>query len=284
MQRILSTYRYITQPLTPELLGGIASAGVPAVELFCTSEHFGYGSLPVVREVSGALREHGLALQSLHAPTERGAGAARGTGVPISISDPERIRRVDAVDEVKRALEVAETIPFRYLIQHMASSRQPADPRCLDAAFSSLEHLVLFAKQRGVTVAIENTPNELGAPGALVRFIKETRLNDLRFCFDFGHAHIGEGVTAAFEFMRDRIVTAHVHDNHGEKDEHLLPFDGTIDWESALALLASAPESPALVLELKERAPGAPALDQIRAVFDKLEEHFDNRNVNAART
>ena len=284
MQRILSTYRYVNQTLTPEMLASIAQARIPAIELFCGSGHFGYATQQNVRDFAGWLAEYGLQLHSLHAPTERGSGAGRGSGVPISISDPERIRRVDAVDEVKRALEVAETIPFRYLVQHMATSRQAADPRNLDAAFSSLEHLALFAKQRGVTVAVENTPNEFCSAEALVQFVKQTRLNGLRFCFDIGHAHIGEGVAQAFELMRERVVTVHLHDNNGEKDEHLLPYEGTIDWDAALGGLSGAPEAPALVLELKERSAGAPSLDQIRAAFDKLEKHLDEKGVSAART
>jgi sugar phosphate isomerase/epimerase len=284
MQRILSTYRYVNQPLLPELLSSIAAAGILAIEVFCASEHFGYASPQTVRELLGGLEEYQLKLHSLHAPTERGSTGGRSSGVPISISDPERIRRVDAVDEVKRALEVAETIPFRYLIQHMASSRQSVDPRNQDAAFSSLEHLVLFAKQRGVTIAIENTLHEFGSPESLAQFVKQTRLHDLRFCFDIGHAHVGNGVAAALELLRDRVVTVHVHDNHGEKDEHLLPFEGSIDWEAALGALAGRPESPALVLELKERSPGAPSLDQIRTAFAKLERHLDEKGVSAART
>jgi sugar phosphate isomerase/epimerase len=281
MQRVLSTYRYIDQALLSEVLASIAGAGIAAIEVFCSSEHFGYASQQAVREFRSCLNEHRLKLQSLHAPTERGSGAGRSGGVPISISDPERIRRVDAVDEVKRALEVAETVAFRYLIQHMTSTRQPVDPRNLDAAFSSLEHLVLFAKQRGVTIAIENTPGEFSSPESLAQFVKQTRLNDLRFCFDIGHAHMAEGVAAGVESMLDRVVTVHLHDNHGEKDEHLLPFEGTIDWDTALAALAGAPKPPVFVLELKERAGGVPSLEQIRAVFDKLEKHLDEKGVGA---
>jgi sugar phosphate isomerase/epimerase len=284
MQRILSTYRYIDQTLLPEVLGSIASARIPGVEVFCSAEHFGYASPQTVREFRGCLEEYGLTLHSLHAPTERSSGATRSSGVPISISDPERIRRVDAVDEVKRALEVAEMIPFRYLIQHMTSTRQAPDPRNLDAAFSSLEHLVLFAKQRDVTIALENTPGEFSSPESLAQFVKQTRLNDLRFCFDIGHANMEHGVAAGIEFMRDRIVTVHLHDNHGEKDEHLLPFEGAIDWDAALGALASAPESPVFVLELKERSPGVPTLDQISATFDKLEKYREKKGVSAART
>ncbi len=274
MQRVLSTYRYVNQPLTPTLLQSIAQAEIASIEIFCASFHFNYRSAESVREIAGSLRDYRLELHSLHSPTERNSSPNRESGVPISISEPERIRRIDAMDEVKRALEVAEAIPFKYLIQHMGSSRQENNPRNLDAAFSSLEHLVTFARHRGVTIAIENTPNELGCPGSLVQFIKETRL-DLKFCFDIGHAQIEGGVAAGFDLMRDRIVTSHIHDNHGEKDEHLLPFSGTIDWDGALADYAAAPEKIDMVLELKEAAGGAPTLDSARESFDKIEKKFD---------
>jgi sugar phosphate isomerase/epimerase len=195
--------------------------------------------------------------------------------MPISICDTERIRRVDAVDEVKRALEIAERVPFRFLVQHLGHGRQSMDSRSIDAAFNSLEHLVIFAKERGVTIALENTPNELGSPESLDHLIKETHLRDLKFCFDIGHAHMEEGVEKSFEVMRDRIVTAHIHDNHGDKDEHLLPFEGTIDWDAALQAFAAMPQPPDLVLELKEQAGGKPSLDKVREAFDKLEERLE---------
>jgi sugar phosphate isomerase/epimerase len=277
MQRVLSTYRYINQPLGPALLSEISQAGIATVEIFCAPLHFNYREPQAVRELADALGEYRLDVHALHSPTERDLSPGRESGVPISISDTERIRRLDAVDEVKRALEVAERIPCRYLIQHMGHGRQSEDPRKLDAAFSSLEQLSIFAKARGVTIALENTPDELGAPASLQHFIADTHLHDLRLCFDTGHAHIEEGVEVGIDAMRERIVTSHIHDNHGEKDEHLLPFEGTIDWEATLAALANAPQPVALVLELKEQAGGKPTLDQVRATFDKLEESFEKK-------
>jgi sugar phosphate isomerase/epimerase len=281
MRRILSTYRYVHQPMTREMVQGIAQAGIRSIEVFCSSSHFAYRSPEALRELAGALGEYGLELHSLHSPTERNTSPGRDSGIPISISETERVRRVDAVDEVKRAIDVAETVPFRYLVQHLGTGRQEADPRKYDAAFSSLEHLSSFAKQRGVTIAVENTPNELGSPASLVQFVKDTRL-DLRFCFDIGHAHLDSGVAESFELMRGRVVTTHIHDNHGEKDEHLLPYSGTIDWDAALTAFAGAPEPLPLVLELKDQPGGAPALDQIRAVFDKLEEQVEKKGAPQA--
>ena len=283
MQRVLSTYRYIHHPLSPTLLGEIAQAGIPAVEIFCALGHFSYRLPQAVRELAEALEEHHLQLHSLHSPTERDVAVGRDSGVPISISETERVRRIDAVDEVKRAIEVAERVPFRYLVQHMGHGRQMADPRKFEAAFNSLEHLVIFAKHRGVTIAVENTPGELSSPESLQQFIKETHLKDLRLCIDVGHAHLDSTVDTAFELMRDRLVTTHIHDNHGEKDEHLLPYEGTIDWNALLSMISGASEPLPVVLELQEYA-GKPALDEVRAVFDKLEENLEDKRAHAAKS
>jgi sugar phosphate isomerase/epimerase len=284
MQRVLSTYRFIHQPLGPTLLAEIAHAGIPAIEVFCAQGHFSYRSQQAVVELAAALQENRLELHSLHSPTERDIARERESGVPISISETERVRRIDAVDEVKRALEVAERIPFRYLVQHMGHGHPTADPRKFEAAFNSLEHLVIFAKHRGVTIALENTPGELGSPESLHAFIRETHLKDLRLCLDTGHAHMESGISAAFEIMSGLLVTTHVHDNHGEKDEHLLPYEGTIDWDALLGMFAGAPQPLPIVLELEKSASGGPTLDQVRAVFDRLEENWERKRAQAAKS
>jgi sugar phosphate isomerase/epimerase len=173
MERILSTYIYAHQPLAPPLLASIARAGIHNLEIFCDASHFNYGDPQSVRELAGSLTDYAVTVHALHAPTDRDAAGGRSGGIAISIADPERIRRIEAVDEMKRALDVAEKIPFRYFALHLASGRQSADPRKFDAAFNSLEHLATFAKARGVAIALQNTPNELGSPASLAQFLKE---------------------------------------------------------------------------------------------------------------
>jgi sugar phosphate isomerase/epimerase len=263
------------------------------VELFCARTHFDYRSAPEVRELDDWLAERNLAVHSLHAPTDRDLSPVRESGVPISICDLERLRRLDAVDEIKRALDLAECIPFRFLVQHVGSSRESADPRKWDAAFNSLEHLIVFAKQRGVTIALENTPGGLATPANLRHFIEDTRLHDLRLCFDTGHAHMEGGVERSFETMRELVVTTHMHDNHGEKDEHLPPFEGSIPWDATLKAMAGAFAGglPA-VLELKEQSQ-SPQLDQesltsalraARGAFEKLEQSLAAKPAGAQGT
>ncbi|MHB8503463.1 MAG: sugar phosphate isomerase/epimerase family protein [Candidatus Acidiferrales bacterium] len=279
MQRILSTYMFVSRRLTPELLGQIAEAGFEAVEIFCTRGHFDYTTKQEMQVMASALSQHGLALTSLHAPTSRDLSATREGGTPLSICEVERVRRVEAMDELKRVIDVAEDLPYSRLILHMGGPRETADPRKRDAAFSSLEHLVLHAHHRGVSIAVENTTSEMGDPAYLRTFVDETRLTGLRFNFDIGHAHLADGpederIEKAFAPLRELVVSAHIHDNHGEKDEHLPPYDGSIDWESAVIILKSAPEQDlALTLELKEKtghdAPSA--ADQLASASESLD-------------
>ena len=86
-----------------------------------------------------------------------------GPNAVITITETVKAKRVPMVDEIKRAIEVAEVIPFRYLIQHMGVLNEPFDERKQDAAFNALDELRVFARQRGVEILLENIPNELSS-------------------------------------------------------------------------------------------------------------------------
>ena len=278
MQRVLSTYLFVNHKLTAALVGEMARAEVSAIELFCSRGHFDYRSADDARELASWLAGNNLTLHSIHSPTTRDFNVKRESGTPLSISDPERVRRQEAVDEIKRVLDLVESVPFRYCVQHVARPRDIPDQRRWDAAFSSLELLSLFAKQRGVTIALENTPGEMASPANLKSFLEQTRLMNVKLCFDTGHAHLEGGVVAGLETIRDLVVTTHVHDNRGERDDHLLPYEGTIDWNVALPAL---PNDVPFVFELKEPAAAAGSndlqafagiLQGLRTVFDKFEQ------------
>ena len=286
MQRLLSTYLFVSRKLTPEILGQISEAKFQGVEIFCTRSHFEYAAKTEVRAMAGALEAHKLQLVSLHGPTSRDMSATRESGTPLSICEVERVRRIEAMDELKRVIDVADDLPYARLILHMGGSRETADPRKRDAAFSTLEHLVLHAHHAGVTICVENTTSEMGDPNYLRAFVDETRLTGLRFNFDIGHAHLAElpedeRIEKSFAPLRDLVASVHLHDNHGDKDEHIPPFDGSIDWPAAIELLKTSPDANLpIVLELKEKTgPEAPnATEQLAAArksLDRFEKAWD---------
>jgi sugar phosphate isomerase/epimerase len=289
MQKVLSTYLFISRKLTPELIGQIREGGFSALEIFCSRAHFDYATKQEVRALAGLLEANQMKLDSLHAPTSKDSSATRESGQPLSICEVEKVRRIEAMDEFKRAIDVSEDLPFSRMVLHMGGSRETADPRKRDAAFSTLEHLVLHAHHSGVTLAVENTTSEMGDPAYLRAFVDETRLTGLRFNFDVGHANLADGpaeerLEKSFAPMKELVASVHLHDNHGDKDEHLLPYEGSIDWSVAIPLLKSAPNGNGalpLVLELKEKfgpeAPSVPEqLNAARAAFDKFESAWNS--------
>jgi sugar phosphate isomerase/epimerase len=196
-----------------------------------------------------------------------------GPHAVITITEQVKGQRLQMVDEIKRALEIAEVIPFKYLIQHIGVSGEEFDLRKFDAAFAALEELSIFARQRGVNILLENIPNGLSTAEKLVQFEELTHIG-LDFVFDTGHANMGEGVEAAYQTMKSRIRSTHLHDNNGKDDAHLFPFlseGGTIDWPNAMQLLSSRENQYPLLLELKERADIANPLDSVKEIFDRLE-------------
>jgi sugar phosphate isomerase/epimerase len=85
---------------------------------------------------------------------------------------------------------------------------------------------------------------------------------------------MGEGVGAAFDVMKERIRSTHVHDNDGTDDKHLFPFadGGTVNWPKTMTLLRSRQDQYPLLLELREVPGMTNPLDKVRELFDRLEE------------
>src|SRR5260221_2398502 len=84
MQKVLSTYLFVSRKLTPELLAQIKESGFSALEIFCSRGHFDYGSKQEIESVKSALQAYPLTLNSMHAPTSRGFSATQGSRKPPS--------------------------------------------------------------------------------------------------------------------------------------------------------------------------------------------------------
>jgi sugar phosphate isomerase/epimerase len=275
MDHALSTHLFVNHRLTTALLTRIQQAGIGAVEIFCARQHLDYQNKAQINELGHWFRDSDLKLHSLHSPMYNDEFWGRsGPHAVINITEPVKGVRLHMVDEIKRALEIADVVPVRYLIQHMGVAGEEFDMRKVDAAFSALEQIHLFARARGVEVLLENTPNGLSSAERLLMFEGLTHVG-LNYCFDTGHAHMGAGVEHEFNLLKDRIRSTHVHDNNGKDDSHVFPLTGgggSIDWSKTMALLRSRQEHTPLLLELKERPDLAHPLDAVRETFDRLEQ------------
>jgi len=274
MNHAISTHLFSNHRLTTALLERIQHTGAPAVEIFCARQHLDYNNHDQVMELRHWFDDSELKLFSVHAPmyTDDVWGRS-GPHSVITITEPVKSKRIQMVDEIKRAIELAESVPFRYLVQHVGVSEEEYDEHKVDAAFSSLDELSVFARQRGVEILLENIPNGFSSAERLVQFLGETHLH-LGFCFDVGHAHLAGGVGPAFELMKDRIRSTHIHDNDGKVDGHLFPLlspGGSIDWRKTMGLLRPCADQFPLLLELKENPEFKHPLEACREIFDGLE-------------
>ncbi len=150
MIHAISTHLFVNHRLTTLWLEKIQHAGIPAVEIFCARQHLDYTNRAQVTELAHWFRDSDLKLHSLHSPmyTDEIWGRS-GPNALLTITETVKSKRIAMVDEIKRAIEFAEAVPFRYLIQHVGAGGEEYDPHKMEAAFSSLDELTVFAKQEG---------------------------------------------------------------------------------------------------------------------------------------
>jgi sugar phosphate isomerase/epimerase len=269
MLRAVSSYVYIKKRLHPGLLDTLARGGAQAVELFAARGHFNYHDKEHIKELGGWFKDGQVKFHSMHAPIYM-SNDFRSGAPPLNIVDLDKRNRIEAMDEIKRAIEVAEHAPFRFLVQHVGRTDEADDPRKFEAALSSIEHLRAFARPLGVALLVENTPNDLATPERLKELLQVLHYPDLGICFDTGHAHLMSTVHQALGVLAHRVCSTHVHDNHRDRDSHLWPGHGTIDWGQTMQSLAAAQQAPAVLLEVEGEEGGDVAKKMVEA-YKRLE-------------
>jgi endonuclease IV len=273
MLRVLSTHLFLNQRLHPGLLELASRSGAQAVEIFAARQHFDYTQREDVRELCDWFRSNELQPFSMHAPMFPDREMGRAGAPSVNVIHPEKSRRIDAMDEIKRALEAAEQIPFKNMVVHLGEREDSWSQRTIDYAMTALEHLGAFAAALGVRVLVENLTSDVTTPEHLMTILDLGHLTNIGVCLDLGHANMTVGIPEAIATLGKRIVSLHVHDNHGLKDEHLWPGDGTIDWKATTKNLGALATPPAAVLEIGYTLGDQPAAipDRIRAAYGRLE-------------
>lgn len=273
----LSTHLVHPERLGCAHLDALAQAAFTRVELFALRSHFDYHDTAAVHALRSWLNETGLTLHSVHAPiaTELTNGV---WGQPFSIGAADAARRTLAVEEAARALAIADEVPYGYLVVHVGVPDPYATPgdNQADAVCRSVRELHTLAAPRGVRLALEVIPNRLSTPDALVRLVdEELEIRDAGICFDFGHAFLMGDVVEGVEIASGHLLTTHVHDNGGTRDDHLLPFGGRIDWPAAATALQKIGYEGALVMELAATGDLDATLGAAREARRRLETLFD---------
>lgn len=154
-------------------------------------------------------------------------------------------------------VEFCSVIGAHALILHPSSlGLEGASPH---PDFPGIMRLAAQARELGVQLVLENTPNTMWALDlALDEIGDDPEKTNLGICIDVGHAYISqdagrEPIRNYIERYRGQLVHLHLHDNFGDSDDHLPLREGSIDWQNlADTLIAIGYRGPA-VLELQRQ-------------------------------
>ncbi len=179
------------------------------------------------------MSDYGISFDTLHAPF-RGINDMWKKG---GEGDEFLARLKDGVD--KCVIVGAPT-----LIVHL-SSGIPA-PRISDVGFSRFDALMEYAAKKKVKIAYENQRFVANIAAVMEEYA------DAGFCWDVGHEGCFAFGKKYMPLFGDRVCALHIHDNHKvfNADEHLIPFDGKIDFEYVAKTVADSKYTGTLMLEL----------------------------------
>jgi sugar phosphate isomerase/epimerase len=265
----LSSHVFLQQRLTPSLLETLVQGGAKAIEVFAARHHFDYTDRGAQQELGNWFRSNDV-VASMHMPLFADESHwTKHTQPTLNLISLNKSTRIETMDEVKRAMEAAEQVPFVSCTLHLGLKDDEWDTRALDDSLTAIEHLKAFAGPLGVQLLLENLGNDVAKPEHLMEIVRVGHFSTVGFAFDLGHANLAQGkpetkdgpaksaVELAFEAftpVAERVKQIQVHDNNGVRDEHLWPQmdveHGYIDWEMVKAKMAAFPEGTTASLEL----------------------------------
>ncbi len=112
-------------------------------------------------------------------------------------------------------------------------TRKYENPGITEIGIERVKKLVEYASQRGVKIAFENVELK----GHLEAIVDNVSSNMVGICFDVGHCNLFYDGEFDVDKFKNKVLAIHLHDNFKEKDDHNLPFDGTVDWDRAIKQL-----------------------------------------------
>lgn len=269
----ISTHLYHDRRLDRDHLAQVASFGFETIELFATRSHFDYHDDGAIAALAAWLSETGLTLGSVHAPIAGSLANGQWSGA-LSNASSDNAERQQAVRELEAALQIARRIPFDTLAVHLGtptSYSQPGDNNRA-SAFRSADEICRLAEPFGVRVAFEVIPNDLSSADSLVSLIeRDLDAAHAGICLDFGHAHLIGEVADAIETAAEHVMATHVHDNRRRQDDHLVPYQGSINWDLALMAMQKIGYDGTYLMELANTSVPETVLDDARRARQRFE-------------
>lgn len=174
---------------------------------------------------------------------------------------------------MEESIETAAEFGIPTVIIHLSSGWNA--PQVNDLGLARYDALVLRALDLGVNIAFEN----LRMVGNLALFTdRYAKMPNVGYCYDVGHEHCYTETVRWMDIFRNRCIATHIHDNHGlpaplaDGDEHLLPFDGNVDYAAMMRDLDKYGYEHPLILEVgNARHAEMPHAEFLKDCYARLE-------------
>ena len=173
------------------------------IEVFAARHHFDYTTDPLSPSASSLaawFRSNDVRAvlhQPIYISDRADAQWSRHVAANLNLIAPEKSHRIAAMDEVKRALESAEQVPFTAAVISLGLNHSAWDDLAIEHSLTAIEHLKAFASPLGVRLLLENMENEVTTPEHLLYIIKTGHFDSVGVCLDVGHLHLAQPVDGA---------------------------------------------------------------------------------------
>jgi len=160
-------------------------------------------------------------------------------------------RRLQAITLVKAAIDAAVALGVGVVVVHPTDCFAADETRSrMVAARDSLKELVRYAAGRDIRLAAENLASPLSTQ-VLEALLEQ--LPELGICYDSSHAQLAGDAFGIIGRHHGRILTIHLSDNLGVKDDHMLPFEGALPWDEFAYYLPRLENIKCLMFEVEIR-------------------------------
>ncbi|MCL1925672.1 MAG: sugar phosphate isomerase/epimerase [Syntrophorhabdaceae bacterium] len=209
-----------------------------------------------------ALRDAGISSLTFHAPFHDLWPGARD----------EEIRRL-AVRRLKQAISLAPLFRPAGIVVHGGYFGWLFDFRSdewFESAKRSFSELAEAAEKADTRLFAENVFDD--EPSHLLRLRDAVGSPRLGFCFDPGHAALFSKISLhrwAYAFG-ENTMQMHVHDNRGQRDDHLPVGEGTLNYRGALLAVLDAGAHPILTMEPHRKEHFSRSLSGLRSILSTI--------------
>ena len=189
---------------------------------------------------------------------------AHADAVGIPYTHAHAPGEADDYDYAVRSIRAAAVLGARYLVVHPVfrnadGSTIRTKTRFLSVNISAIRKLLPVAAECGVVLLSENILwGDSADPRMIAKLVREVDSPWFGWCFDVGHAHCSGYQPDILACCVVPPLSVHIQDNDGTGDGHLIPGDGTIDWDAFLAALKKANYLGDCVLEAHHQSLEAP--------------------------